>query len=246
MTNKQERDLRKILERISPFLIGILICTLGFYSRYHIKGYDSRGFKNQQTMAVMAVRSDSADINIETLCINTRDAIYLHFVGSIPISDEDVEIVHLSEKSDGIEIVMNEFRQLILYFGDPTKDPGVNGYELNAPLSGNSTEIDTRVVLQTFNNNGTDSIFVVTDMHAESPEREVQIINPPKVENCIEGVWMGDKIEKLENLKVSIGVGELDKVTKTQVVLFIRSALLILSVWFVFASSKAMKKRPTI
>jgi hypothetical protein len=245
MRNKQQVDPRKLLEKISPVLIGIFICTLGFYSRYHIKGYDSIGLNNEQTMAVMSVGSDSVDINIETLCINTRDAIFIHFAGSIPISNEDVKIVQLSEKFDGIQIIMNEGRQLILYFEDPTKNPSAIGYELNAPLSGDSTKIDIRVVFHTFTNNGTDSIFVVTDTRAEYQDRKAQVINPPKVGTCIEGVWIGEKTERLENLNVSIGVGQLDNVTKTQLVLVIRSALLILSVWFVFASSKALKKRPT-
>jgi hypothetical protein len=62
--------------------------------------------------------------------------------GYLDLNNDDVEVMRLTDENEGIRLVVNEERQMILYFSDPNSANYVTGLELFPPISEIWNEFD--------------------------------------------------------------------------------------------------------
>lgn len=59
-----------------------------------------------------------------------QQALIINISTNLDFSDDDVEILSMTNGASGIRIVVNEVRQPIIYFLDPNSAPNIKGFEL--------------------------------------------------------------------------------------------------------------------
>jgi hypothetical protein len=61
--------------------------------------------------------------------------VIVNLDGYLELNSDDVEVLRLTDENEGIRLVVNEERQMILYFADPNSANYVTGLELFPPIS---------------------------------------------------------------------------------------------------------------
>jgi len=71
-----------------------------------------------------------------------QKAMIVNLDGYLELNSEDVEVLRLTDEDQGIRLVANEERQLIMYFSNPNSTNYVSGPEIIPPISEFWYEVD--------------------------------------------------------------------------------------------------------
>ena len=130
--------LRRINVRGSVVL-GVFMLTLcaTLFVRQNIP--DLRSYSELQNIKKIAeIKSlgQKKSFDVGDICepLKTMQrALIVNISGFLEVSNDDIEILSLTNSLNGIQIVINEARQPIIYLTNPNLAPNVKGYELLPP-----------------------------------------------------------------------------------------------------------------
>ena len=124
-------------------VLGVIVTTL-FITQFvrqdisDLRNYSR--FKDFQDIAGVNSSGKKVSFEIGDICKpleNLQQALIINISGYLEFSDDDVEILSMTNEGSGIRVVVNEARQPIIYFSDPNLESNVKGYEL-LPTAGES------------------------------------------------------------------------------------------------------------
>lgn len=130
--------LRRINVRGSVVL-GVFMLTLcaTLFVRQNISDLRSYSeFKNIKKIAEINSSGHKKSFDVGGICEpleTVQRALIVNISGFLEVSNDDIEILSLTNALDGIQIVINEARQPIIYLTNPNLGPNVKGYELLPP-----------------------------------------------------------------------------------------------------------------
>jgi hypothetical protein len=130
--------LRRINVRGSVVL-GVFILTLcaTLFVRQNISDLRSYSeFQNMKKITDINSLGQKKSFDVGDICEpleTTQRALIVNISGFLEVSDDDVEILSLTNSLNGIQLVINEARQPIIYLTNPNLAPNVKGYELLPP-----------------------------------------------------------------------------------------------------------------
>jgi hypothetical protein len=122
-------------------VIGVIVLTLllSQIARQNIadlRSYSDSG--NVEQIAEVNSFDQKVSFDIGDICKpldNLQHAVIINVSGYLENSDDDVEILSMTNSVSGIRLVVNEARQPIIYLSNPNLMPNVKGYELLPPAS---------------------------------------------------------------------------------------------------------------
>jgi hypothetical protein len=94
-------------------------------------------YKNVKKIAEVNSYGQKESFNVGDICEplkRMQRVLIVNISGYLEVSNDDIEILSLTNSLNGIRIVINEARQPIIYLTDPNSAPNIKGYELLPPV----------------------------------------------------------------------------------------------------------------
>ena len=141
-------ELRKI-QIHGIVVLGTIVLTLWVTQFVRQNISDLRSYSEiKDVKKVIEVNSVKQKVSFEIgkICKpleKVQHVLIIDISGYLEFSEDDVEILSMSNDETGLRIVTNEARQLIVYFTDPDSGTNVKGYELGPTLEEHFQQVMT-------------------------------------------------------------------------------------------------------